>query len=521
MNVQNPVLKGFHPDPSIVKAGNKYYIATSTFEWFPGVSLHESSDLVNWKLIGYALTRRSQLDMKGIPASGGVWAPCLSFDKGTFYLCYTVVQNHDGDVWNMKNYMVTTSDIYGEWSDPNPLIHDGFDPSLYHHHDGKKYIVYRSLHHLQFDGGIALVEFDDEKKCIIGKPKIIFNGTGRGDAEGPHLYYKDNYFYLMVAEGGTGYNHCVTLARSRTIDGPYEEAPNNPILTSKNNSELYLQKAGHGDLVKDEKGNWYMVHLCSRPLSERGKCILGRETAIQEVEWSQEGWLQLKHNSNEPKEDYYIHSSTEIDNNQNVYEGFDQPELNLEFQTQRIPLTEKEMKLDYENSMLHLYGKDFLNSNFIQSLLAIRQRSFVYTAVTAINFNPEFYKQSAGLICYYSSHAYHYLYISKDDEKRKILGIMTCDQDKIIKNKEWRVYITENKQLYLKASVAYDKLLFTYSYDEKEWQTIGELLDASILSDDHVLEQHWAFTGAFVGICCQDISGQNAVASFDYFQYKN
>lgn len=259
-DIVNPVLPGFNPDPSVVRVGDDYYVATSTFEWFPGVQIHHSKDLVNWKLVKRVLVRKSQLDMTGVPDSCGVWAPCLSYSEGVFYLVYTNVKSFDG-VWkDTPNYLVTATDILGEWSEPLFLSSSGFDGSLFHDDDGRKWYTSMLVDHRKgrFFGGIILQEYDEQAGKLIGTPTSIFEGTPLGRTEGPHLYRKDSYYYLITAEGGTEYGHAVTMARSKQITGPYEVHPNNPLVTSRNNPHLPLQKAGHADLVETQHGQWYI-----------------------------------------------------------------------------------------------------------------------------------------------------------------------------------------------------------------------------------------------------------------------
>ena len=188
MQITNPVLRGSNPDPSILRVDDDYYIATSTFEWFPGVQIHHSRDLVNWRLLTRPLTRVSQLDIKGVKDSGGVWAPCLSHHDGTYYLVYTVALcqsgMHGGPMNDLYNLVVTAPDIEGPWSEPVHLVNAGFDPSLFHDDDGRKWLLWAAFDHRH--GG---------------------------------------YYHLMTAEGGTGRNHAVTMARSLAIDGPYEVYP--------------------------------------------------------------------------------------------------------------------------------------------------------------------------------------------------------------------------------------------------------------------------------------------------------
>jgi xylan 1,4-beta-xylosidase len=225
--------------------GRDYYIATSTFEWFPGVRIHHSRDLVHWSHRTYALTRASQVDLRGNPRSGGVWAPCLSFDGTHFWLVYTDVKSWGRGFLDARNYVVTAPSIDGPWSDPAPLNASGFDPSLFHDTDGRKWLANMLWDHRRDGrdafGGIVLQEFDPWRRELVGRPRRIFVGSHLGITEGPHLYRRGPYYYLMVAEGGTGWDHCVTLARAVAIEGPYEVDPDAPLLTSRMTPGCALQ----------------------------------------------------------------------------------------------------------------------------------------------------------------------------------------------------------------------------------------------------------------------------------------
>ena len=302
--IRNPILPGFNPDPSIVRVGEDYYIATSTFEWFPGVQIHHSRDLVHWRLLTRPLIRASQLNMLGDPDSCGIWAPCLTYADGLFWLIYTDVKRYGrttvggasgASLRDFHNYLVTCPTIDGAWSDPVYLHSSGFDPSLFHDADGRKYLVnqlwdYRPGRN-RFNG-IVLQEYSVTERRLIGHRENIFAGTALGLTEAPHLYRRDGYYYLLTAEGGTAWGHAVTMARSRSLTGPYELHPDGPILSSRHRPDVELQRAGHADLVETPHGETYMVYLCGRPLRNRGRCTLGRETAIQPMVWSTDGWLR-------------------------------------------------------------------------------------------------------------------------------------------------------------------------------------------------------------------------------------
>ena len=236
------------------------------------------------------------------PNSGGVWAPCLSWADGRFWLVYTDVKRFDGNFKDAHNYIVTAPAIEGPWSDPTYVNSSGFDPSLFHDDDGRKWFLNMIWNHRPDPGGglkhpafsgIRLQEWDAASGRLVGHPTTIFAGSPHGLVEGPHLSKRNGWYYLTTAEGGTGYEHAVTMARSRRIGGPYELHPNIHLLTSKDAPDAVLQRAGHGQIVETPDGQVYHTHLCSRPLAGRRRSPLGRETAIQKCVWGDDGWLYL------------------------------------------------------------------------------------------------------------------------------------------------------------------------------------------------------------------------------------
>lgn len=526
MDIQNPVLPGFHPDPSILRVGEDYYIATSTFEWFPGVRIYHSKDLVHWRLAAAPLNRISQIDMKGNPSSCGVWAPCLSYCDGLYYLIYTDVKSHYGIFKDTHNYLVTATEITGEWSEPVPLNSHGFDPSLFHDTDGRKWLVTMVWDHRSGKnrfGGILLQEYSHEERRLVGESRIIFNGTSAGLTEGPHLYRRKDFYYLMTAEGGTSYNHRVTMARSEKITGPYEADPENPLLTSEDAPFSPLQKAGHGSLVETQSGEWYLAHLCARPLPPKGKSILGRETALQKVVWTEEGWLRLAHGGHHPAESVPAPAlSAHPWPPKPIRDDFDSPALDMEFQTLRIPLGEDMLSLKERPGFLRLKGAESLSSLFRQSLIARRQESFRYRAAACIEFEPDSFQQLAGLICMYDTINYYYLCITWDEEQGKCLNILACNNghEKFLLG--GGISLGNMARCVLEAEADYDRLQFFWMNEGKPREKIGPVLDASTLSDEHFwYVQKERFTGTFVGLCCQDLTGRHIPADFDYFEYEN
>lgn len=521
--IQNPILPGFHPDPSILRVGEDYYIATSTFEWFPGVQIHHSRDLVNWELISYPLNRVSQLNMLGEDNSCGVWAPCLSYDKGTYYLIYTDVKSFLGMFKDTHNYLVTAKDIRGPWSEPIYLNSSGFDPSLFHDADGKKYLVNMLMDYRSYQtkfAGIVLQEYSEEKQCLIGERINIFKGTPAGLTEGPHLYQHEGYYYLMTAEGGTGYQHGVMVARSKNIEGPYEPDPAGHMLTTRHLPAWGLQKAGHASITKGANGKWYLVHLCGRPVGEKRRCILGRETALQEVVWK-DGWLRMADNTNRPALQVSIPETKICQKSRNLKEEFEQEQWSIHFQTLRIPMGDR-ASLTERPGYLRLYGAESPNSRYEQSLLAHRQQSFCCEVNTKLEFAPEHFQQMAGLIYYYNTLGYYYLYVTQDESLGRVLSIIACDTGVGTHPIGAGIPIPENQPVYLRLNTQTEKAWFSYSVDGEHFERIGPDLDATILSDDYYEETtgHGMFTGAFIGICCQDLAGTKRYADFDYFYYE-
>lgn len=528
-NIVNPVLRGFNPDPSILRVGDDYYIATSTFEWFPGVQIHHSKDLRHWQLLTHPLTRTSQLDMIGDPDSGGVWAPCLTYSDGTFYLIYTDVLSHLGPFKDTPNYLVTADDIMGPWSDPIYLNSSGFDPSLFHDDDGKKWLLNMVWDHRKGKnhfGGILLQEYSVEKQCLVGPVYNIFRGTELGLTEGPHIYKHGEYYYLMVAEGGTRMQHAVTVARSKSLFGPYEADALGPVVTSSDNPDLELQRAGHASLVETQAGEAYIAHLCGRPLRPSMCCNLGRETALQKVAWTEDGWLRLVDGGHSPAVEV---AAPELPDHlfakAPATEHFDTDSMSLHLNSLREPIDETWASTKVRQGYLRLIGRESLSSTQRQSMIARRQQSFVAEIETGVTFSPVTFQQMAGLIYYYNTKNYYYLHITHDEELGKCLSIMQCDRGKYDEPLDTPIALRDADMVYLKAKLHYESLQFAYSLDGDNWTDVGPVLDASKISDENVelvtsgYRFDQGFTGAFIGMCAQDVSGQKACADFDYFTY--
>lgn len=536
--IRNPILPGFNADPSICRAGDDYYIAVSTFEWYPGVQIHHSRDLVNWRLVTRPLNRASQLDMRGDPDSCGIWAPCLTYSDGLFWLVYTDVKRKSGSFKDAHNYMVTAPSIEGPWSDPVYMNSSGFDPSLFHDDDGRKYHVNLLWDHRgrpsRF-GGIVLQEYDPVEKKLVGPISNIFKGSPLGLAEGPHLYKRDGWYYLIVAEGGTGYSHAVTMARSRNLTGPYELHPDTHVVTSRFHPDATLQRGGHGDFVETPDGGTYMVHLCSRPLPGLYRSVLGRETSIQKCVWGDDGWLRLEGEKFVPQDEVPAPNlpAHPFPVEPDRYEFNPENGLPLAFQWLRSPYPERLFSLTERPGHLRLFGRESVGSWFEQSLVARRQTDFDYDAETEVDCDPTSHLQMAGLIAYYNRFAYHYLCLSHDEKTGRSLQIFYC-------NGQWPNGMTmlgldnpisvADGPVRLRVEVRGAALRFFYMKDGA-WTRIGPVLDNSVLSDESGEGEQSKitgsfvgignFTGAFVGMAAHDLGGLAMPADFSHFTYKN
>ena len=547
-SIQNPILRGFHPDPSIIRVGEDYYIATSTFEWWPGVRLHHSRDLKNWEQIEYPLSRISQLDLRGVGASQGIWAPCLTYDQGTFYLVYTVVRSFYCNMYDTENYLVTSDNIHGPWSEPVALNNFGFDPSLFHDEDGRKYMVSMVTDHRvpkKYAGRLVLQEYDPEKKAMTGPVRDIYRGE-KIFLEGPHIYKRQGWYYLFAADTGTGEGHGQSVLRSRDIWGPYEMLKENhgeqreeneafSILTSRHHEDILLQKSGHGDLVETPGGEWYMVHLCGRAFADRNpadagrfpnsrRYMMGRETAIQKILWREDGWPVLEAGGTTPQNEVPVPKevSEEVLCRKEaasplVRDDFEEKALSLDYQSLRIPMDEHYLSLSARPGWLRMYGRSGLSSRFSQTLIARRMREYCMEASACVEFEPEVFKQMAGLIFLYDCDNYLYLHISRDEDVGKCITLLKAENKKYEYLTDY-IPVREKEALYLKMETRNAITRFYYGYSEKDWQEIGPLINASFLSDE-ACGEGW-FTGAMIGICCQDMTGFGRYADFDWFEVK-
>lgn len=531
--INNPILRGFNPDPSIVRVGEDIYIATSTFEWFPGVQIHHSRDLVHWRLASRPLNRPAQLDMRGNPDSCGVWAPDLSHADGRFWLVYTDVKRFgqstlDGakgvTLRDFHNYLVTCDTVDGVWSDPVYLNSSGFDPALFHDEDGRSWLLNMLWDHRpdrpRF-AGIVIQELDRRTGGLMGERRTIFQGTERGFTEGPHLYKRDGWYHLLVAEGGTGWGHAVVMARSRDLMGPYELHPDGVVLSSGGQREGPLARAGHGDLIELADGTPWMAYLCGRPLVGHQRCVLGRETALQPMRWGEDGWLRTLTADAAPDPRPLAPNLPSAPWPEIAWDGqFDDAQLPVALQWLRTPYPNELFSLSARPGHLRLYGRETVGSPFRQSLVAQRQEHLRYTVTTRVDFEPADFQQAAGLICYYNSTKFHYLHITRDEGARR-LQVMTASPDSGGCTLEVVVTALPEGPIDLRVDVDLAQLRFAWrGAGAAGWAFLNRALDASILSDEASLPGLPNFTGTFVGMACQDMSGAATPADFAFWRYE-
>jgi len=534
--IQNPVLPGFNPDPSIIRVDDTYYIASSTFEWFPGVRLHESKDLVHWNLLPSPLSTTALLDMKGNPSSGGIWAPDLSYAEGKFWLVYTDVKVTEGAFKDMTNYLSSATDIRGPWTDPIKLNGVGFDASLFHDDDGRKYLVQQTWDHREYHhpfNGITLTEFDTQTlKLKPETARTLYRGTAVALVEGPHLYKLNGYYYLFAAQGGTVFTHQEVVARSKTLEADsFETAPGEVFLTNVDTPDSYLQKQGHGALVSTPKGEWYYASLCARPWNRAGESVydprgwstLGRETAIQKVYWDEAGWPRIEggHGGKTfveaPKD--AIHTESAKDHSQK--DDFTSPTLDLNWNTLRVPFTEKMGATG--DGKLTLIGQGSLANTHDLSLIARRWQAFYFNARVKLKFNPFTYQQMAGLTNYYNDRHWSFAFITWNEINGSVIEIGENNRGKYTSYlKDQAIKIPDGTEyVWLRTKVRKESYTYEYSFDGVNFIDIPVKFDAAVLSDDYVLQSYGGFfTGAFVGLAVVDYSGYDASAEFYAFDYQ-
>jgi len=502
---QNPVIPGFNPDPSVCRVGDDYYLVTSTFEFFPGVPVYHSKDLINWEQIGYCLTRKSQLPLDNCWSSGGIYAPTIRYNKGTFYMVTTNVSGGG-------NFYVTTSNPAGEWSEPIWVKQGGIDPTLFFDDNDKIYLT--SNDYVDGKAGIALSEIDIKTGKLLSNVKHIWEGTGGRYPEAPHIYKINGWYYLMIAEGGTEYGHMETISRSKNIWGPYESNPDNPILTHRGFSgqNLQIQGTGHADMIEAHDGSWWLVFLAFRKAGGDFH-QLGRETFLTPFTWNTNGWPVVSPGDTvgpivKTKTLPIVPVKTIP-----VRDDFTDAKLGLQWNFLRNP-DDATWSLTEKPGTLRLKGSSItLSETASPAFIGRRQQHFNFTASTKIKFNTSKSNEEAGLTVL-SNEKHHYdLFISGENGKRtlklrfKIGNIKYIANEIAIPTDDIILQITGTPEWYKFSYKTGDSSVFT---------EIGKM-ESKYLSS----EVAGGFTGVYLGMYSTG-NGEKCLASadFDWFDYQ-
>ncbi len=500
MHYKNPIISGYNPDPSIIRVGEDYYLCTSSFEFFPGVPIYHSKNLADWEQIGYCLTRESQLVLHNCKPSAGIYAPTIRYQDGTFYMITTNVT--DMNTTGKGNFIVHTTDIRGEWSEPVWVDQIGIDPSLFFEEDGRAYYCGTAVQ----DGkqGIVLFQVNPKTGEILSDKKMISYGCGGKYPEAPHIYKIDGRYYLMLAEGGTEYGHMVTMQRADHIDGPYEACPHNPIISHKDNMYSRVQCTGHADIVEDQNGCWWMVLLGSRPT---GPLLhhLGRETYLTSFTW-ENGWPVVP---SQLEEENDASLPGERDPHPDIfYTDFEEGRLPLAFNYVRNPEIER-YGLWPDKSMLILDGekKGLTGSWHSPTFTGIRQKGF--DTVTKVRMHLTMAPGTiAGLSAYYMDTHHYEIRVNHKESG------MYVELNKAIYDLEGITAAMQIKGSYIDLCIRSDKdkYYFSYSLDGAEFIPLGTALTAGLATE---ATEIMTFTGTYLGIFAQ-----NGAAGFDSFESK-
>lgn len=501
---RNPVLPGFYPDPSVCRVGDDYYMVNSTFCYFPGVPVHHSKDLIHWEQIGHCITRPTQTRLQNIGVWNGIYAPTIRHHDGTFYMVTTNVSGGG-------NFYVTAKDPAGEWSDPIYVREGGIDPDLFFDDDGKTYLLTA-----QGAGEIHLAEIDLKTGRLLSRSEIVWRGTGGRCAEGPHMYKKGGWYYLMIAEGGTEYGHCETIARSRDLRGPFEGCPSNPILSHAlaRGYQNPIQGTGHADLIQAHDGSWWLVCLAFRPLNGFHH-VLGRETFLAPVTWDESGWPVVNGNGAISLEmDVPTLPQVPVAKKPARTE-FDAPELGLEWNYLGAPRTENYSLTERPGWLRLKTSPVSINSNDSPTWVGRRQQHIDFASHTALDASGLKDGDEAGLTLFMSNDYHCDLAVQKRDGKcflvlKYKLGRLEHRAAEIpLDSPEAVLRISGNKEAYS----------FWLAKDAGTSEFLGEI-DTSFLSS----ETAGGFTGVYLALYAQSSSDGGAAggyADFDAFSYMN
>jgi xylan 1,4-beta-xylosidase len=498
---QNPVITGMNPDPSICRVGDDYYLVTSTFEYFPGVPVYHSKDLVNWKQIGHALDSKTNCPLGGAYSSGGNYAPAIRYNDGTFYVSCT---NYGGK-GSQGAFYVTATNPAGPWSDPVWVGNWNVDPSIMFANDSMYWVSPDN------EGSFMVGTFDPVKKEFITPLQLIASGQGGSSPEGPHMYKINDYYYLMSAEGGTGYEHREVIQRSKSPYGPYEASPYNPVISNMKNPESPYHAIGHADLVQLPDSSWWLFSLGIRP--KGGKFHhLGRETFLAPVKWTDDGWPIAGNNGVMMGEFTAPDLPEHVWKKEQVRDDFSSPKLGLQWNFIRNPydsdwsLTEKPGYLRLNGSKVSLSEKDS------PAFVGRRQTDFNMVASIQLSFTPVAENEEAGLVVRGNDINHFSLVITQRNGERVVL-FRKYLQDKV-ESEEYEEI--SNSDVVLKISATELEYKFWAQPKGKKAMLLG-----TAATKDISTEKISGFIGAHIGMYASGNGSANTnPADFDWFDYE-
>ena len=475
----NPVRRGFFPDPSIVRVNDDYYMVNSTFIFFPCIPISHSRDLVHWEIIGHAITNPEWSQLGTLEGGRGYWAPDISYDNGRFYITATYRYNDTGPVY--RRQMIVSSDKpEGPYSRPVFIEEDGIDPSIFHEN---------GRHYMLLNRGARIFELSSDCTEKISEARMLYYGSQKHAPEGPHLLKKDGYYYLFLAEGGTGPGHRITVSRSRELMGIYEPCPYNPIMR-QNDSEAGIQRCGHGKPVMTADGRWYMVYLCGRSL-EGKYSMLGRETALDPIHWTEDGWPLVNFLqgpsalSPKPLKDWIPESCDD---------GFHRGIWPRGWMTPREP--EPGAVVPEDDGIRLLSSPAPLSSVDSRNLLLHRQENFCFTFEAVLELPPLQEGQEAGIVCYYDENTWVSLMVSE----KKGICCSVCEHigTDSIHHALKKLPVLENRYLF---KVETKGLSRTFTLSSPSGTVLHtETLDNVYYLCDEGIQMGKRFTGAVFGV---------------------
>lgn len=526
----NPIIRGGYPDPSICKVGDTFYLVNSSFEYFPGLPIHKSKDLINWELIGYGLDRESQVSSKvnliDVQSNGGIHAPTIRYHDGVFYIITTNVYfDVDKQKADMVNFIITADNPSGPWSDPIHILGaPGIDPDLFFDDDGRVWYVGNQMPknpNFNGEGEIWLQELDLNEFKLIGERHLLWRGACSGDwAEGPHIYKKDGRYYLLIAEGGTSFNHAVMVALSDNIEGPYISNPRNPIITSRHLSyDNWVNSTGHGDIIELDDGKNYMVLLGIRNEIERGS-NMGRETFLAPVNWEREPfeWKETKHlwpvvaaETGRVERINEVVFSGSVQNIVTSFEDkFESDNLDLKWNFRRYPI-EKTFYLDKQQNRLNLIcHQNQIKERVSAALLGFKQTESSFEYSTQMFFEPLNNGSEAGISIFQKDDNYINFTLIRNDDKIVL-------QSYAVKNTEIEEFLSEpikqyNGQIEFRIIANEDSYKLYYKTSRKDFELFTILKGNLLISK--------GYTGAHLGLYATGNGKKSKdFASFDYVNY--